>query len=96
VEPLAEGDLESLATTGLVAARFVDADHRPTDRYPQNPNGSRGGATAFTSADGRATILMPHPERVFRNVQLSWRPREWTTDASPWTRMFVNARRWVG
>jgi phosphoribosylformylglycinamidine synthase len=96
VEPLADGDLEALAATSLVAARFVDADHRPTDQFPQNPNGSIGGATAFTTADGRATILMPHPERVFRNVQLSWRPRSWTTDASPWARMFVNARRWLG
>jgi phosphoribosylformylglycinamidine synthase len=96
VEALSPGDLDTLSASGLVAARFVDAEHRPTDRYPANPNGSSGGATAFTTPDGRATILMPHPERVFRNVQLSWRPREWTTDASPWSHMFVNARRWVG
>ncbi len=74
--------------------RFVDNRGKPTERYPLNPNGSPGGMTGFSAADGRVTIMMPHPERVFRNVQLSWRPDGWGED-SPWMRMFRNARRWV-
>jgi phosphoribosylformylglycinamidine synthase len=80
---------------GLVAATFVDRRGRATERYPDNPNGSPGGITALTTPDGRATILMPHPERVFRSVQLSWHPRKWNED-SPWMRLFRNARVWVG
>ena len=64
------------------------------DRYPANPNGSPRGITGLTTPDGRATILMPHPERVFRSVQHSWRPRGWNEDA-PWMRLFRNARLWV-
>jgi len=79
----------------IVAARFVDHEGKPTERYPLNPNGSAGGVTAVTSADGRATILMPHPERVFRTAQLSWHPKGWGED-SPWLRFFRNARAWVG
>jgi len=78
-----------------VAGRFVDPQGRATEAYPHNPNGSPAGLTAFTSSDGRATILMPHPERVFRSVQMSWRPADWGED-SPWMRMFRNARVWVG
>jgi phosphoribosylformylglycinamidine synthase len=78
----------------IVAMRYVDHHGKPTDRYPLNPNGSAGGATGYTTADGRFTIVMPHPERVFRNVQLSWAPDEAGED-SPWMRMFRNARRWV-
>ncbi len=90
-------DLRLLERDELVVARFVDHHHAPTERFPFNPNGSPGGATAFTTPDGRATILMPHPERVFRNVQLSWRPREWDgREESPWMQMFRNARAWVG
>jgi phosphoribosylformylglycinamidine synthase len=91
-------DLESsrrASASGLVAARFVDNHHQPTATYPLNPNGSPEGMTAFTSDDGRATILMPHPERVFRTVQNSWAPSEWGEDA-PWLRFFRNARIWVG
>ena len=73
--------------------RFVDSRHRPAERYPANPNGSPGGLTGFTSRDGRATILMPHPERTFRTVQLSWHPPEWGGD-SPWIEMFRNAHTW--
>jgi phosphoribosylformylglycinamidine synthase len=62
--------------------------------YPANPNGSPNGLAALTTADGRFTIMMPHPERVFRTVQLSWHPPEWSED-SPWMRMFRNARAWV-
>jgi phosphoribosylformylglycinamidine synthase len=86
---------EALAAQGLVAARFVDHHGRPAERYPENPNGSPGGITAVTTPDGRVTILMPHPERVFRAVQLSWRPAGWTEDG-PWMRLFRNARAWVG
>jgi phosphoribosylformylglycinamidine synthase len=75
--------------------RFVDNRGKATDVFPLNPNGSPKGVTGFTAADGRVTILMPHPERVFRTVQMSWAPREWGED-SPWLRMFRNARVWVG
>ncbi|MDO1528186.1 phosphoribosylformylglycinamidine synthase [Fulvimonas sp. R45] len=75
--------------------RFVDNRGKPTENYPLNPNGSPGGLAGFTAADGRVTILMPHPERVFRSVQLSWRPESWGED-SPWMRMFRNARVWCG
>ncbi len=75
--------------------RFVDSHGAPAGSYPANPNGSPGGLTGFTNADGRVTILMPHPERVFRSVQMSWRPAEWGED-SPWMRMFRNARAWAG
>jgi len=74
--------------------RFVDNYGKPTEAFPLNPNGSPGGWTGFTAADGRVSILMPHPERVFRSVQLSWRPDGWGED-SPWLRMFRNARAWV-
>jgi phosphoribosylformylglycinamidine synthase len=86
---------ERFSGSGLVAARYVDNRHRPTEEYPLNPNGSPRGMTAFTSEDGRATILMPHPERVFRTVALSWHPHDWGED-SPWMRLFRNARSWVG
>jgi phosphoribosylformylglycinamidine synthase len=79
----------------LVAARFVDNRARVTEAYPFNPNGSPDGITALTTPDGRFTILMPHPERVFRTVLLSWHPPGWGDD-SPWMRMFRNARAWVG
>ena len=81
--------------TGLVSLRFVDNRGAPAVAYPANPNGSPGGLTGLTSSDGRATILMPHPERVFRSVQNSWHPEEWGED-SGWMRMFRNARVWVG
>ncbi len=79
----------------LVALRFVDNRGNATERYPYNPNGSPQGITGLTTPDGRFTILMPHPERVFRAVQNSWHPAEWGEDG-PWLRMFRNARRWVG
>src|SRR5450432_195730 len=84
-----------IEAAGLVAARFVDHRGRATERYPENPNGSPHGITAVTSTDGRATLFMPHPERVFRAVQYSWRPRGWREDG-PWMRLFRNARVWVG
>ena len=79
----------------LVALRFVDNRGAATEVYPANPNGSPAGITGLTTADGRFTILMPHPERVFRTVQQSWHPQGWGEDG-PWMRMFRNARVWVG
>ena len=76
------------------AMRFVDHHGQPTEAYPANPNGSPDGLTAVTTADGRFTALMPHPERVFRNAQMSWTAGH-PAVPSPWMRMFHNARRWV-
>ena len=78
----------------LVALRYVDSRGHATERFPANPNGSPGGITGLTTADGRFTVLMPHPERVFRSVQLSWHPRSWGED-SPWMLMFRNAWQWA-
>jgi phosphoribosylformylglycinamidine synthase len=77
------------------AMRFVDHHGVATEAYPANPNGSPSGLTAVTTADGRCTALMPHPERVARNLQMSWTSGD-RSAASPWARMFANARRWVG
>ncbi|WP_064662937.1 phosphoribosylformylglycinamidine synthase [Pseudoalteromonas sp. MQS005] len=81
--------------SGTVAVKFVDNYGNPTTQYPANPNGSPEGITGITSTDGRATVMMPHPERVFRTVANSWHPDEWKED-SPWMRMFRNARKNVG
>ena len=75
--------------------RYIGADGAVAVNYPANPNGSAGGITALTNTDGRFTIMMPHPERVFRTLQYSWHPPEWEEDA-PWLRLFQNARAWVG
>ena len=77
------------------ALRFVDNHGRPTEAYPANPNGSAGGLTAVTTPDGRFTAMMPHPERVLRNIQMSWTSGP-ADEASPWLRMFRNARVHVG
>jgi phosphoribosylformylglycinamidine synthase len=77
------------------ALRFVDHHGQPTTAYPANPNGSADGLTAVTTLDGRCTALMPHPERVFRNVQMSWTPGA-ASELSPWMQMFYNARRALG
>ncbi|MEO7547773.1 MAG: phosphoribosylformylglycinamidine synthase subunit PurQ, partial [Ramlibacter sp.] len=79
----------------LAAMRFVDRQGLPTDRYPLNPNGSPDGLTAVTTADGRFTAMMPHAERVFRHVQMSWTSGDLGT-FSPWLRVWRNARKWVG
>jgi phosphoribosylformylglycinamidine synthase len=71
--------------------RYVDHNAKATETYPLNPNGTPEGLTGFCSEDGRSTIMMPHPERVFRTVQHSWHPDEWQEDA-PWMRLFRNAR----
>ncbi len=83
------------AIPSLVALRFVNNRGRPTEVYPLNPNGSPQGIAGMTTSDGRFSILMPHPERVFRAVQHSWHPNDWHEDA-PWMRIFKNARKWVG
>jgi phosphoribosylformylglycinamidine synthase len=77
------------------ALRFVDHRGQPTDLYPFNPNGSPEGLTSVTTPDGRYTAMMPHPERVFRNIQMSWTSGD-RSALSPWMQMFRNARLWVG
>ncbi len=86
---------EASRQEGKVVLRYVDHHGQPTERYPFNPNGSPGGITGLTSDDGRFTIMMPHPERLFRTVQHSWHPDDWDEDG-PWMRMFRNARKWLG
>lgn len=94
----AAGDSEpALEATSRVCVRYVDNSGFPTERYPFNPNGSEGGATGFTTRDGRVTIMMPHAERAFRSVQLSWRPSGiFEGEEGPWMRLFRNAREFVG
>ena len=82
-------------SAGLVGLRYVDHYGQATEAYPFNPNGSPRGITGLTNSDGRFTVMMPHPERVFRAVQHSWHPDEWGEDG-PWMRMFRNARVFVG
>jgi phosphoribosylformylglycinamidine synthase len=81
--------------SGTVAMRFINNVGKVTEQYPANPNGSPAGITALTTKDGRVSIMMPHPERVFRTVANSWHPDDWQED-SPWMRMFRNARVWLG
>ena len=94
-EGRAEFDVPEQQAQVLVAMRYLDNAGHPTEVYPYNPNGSPAGITGVTTADGRFTIMMPHPERVFRTVQMSWHPTDLGED-SPWMRMFRNARKWVG
>ncbi|WP_353433347.1 phosphoribosylformylglycinamidine synthase [Polynucleobacter sp. MWH-UH23A] len=93
-----QGNLGKIESQGLSALRFVDHVGKPTEIYPMNPNGSPGGLTGVTTPDGRFTVMMPHPERVFRAAQMSWCPPEWLDapdGASPWLRLFRNARVWA-
>ncbi|ART48596.1 phosphoribosylformylglycinamidine synthase [Acidovorax carolinensis] len=83
------------ADKAIASMRFVDNHGAATEQYPFNPNGSAGGLTAVTTADGRFTAMMPHPERVFRNVQMSWTSGD-ISALSPWMRIWRNARKWVG
>jgi len=83
------------AAQAISTMRFVDNHGAATEQYPFNPNGSAGGLTAVTTADGRFTAMMPHPERVFRNVQMSWTSGD-IASTSPWLRVWQNARKWVG
>ena len=87
-------DSDEQQASALLAMRFLDNGGKVSEAYPHNPNGSPQGITGVTTADGRCTILMPHPERVFRSVQMSWHPATLGED-SPWMRMFWNARQWV-
>jgi phosphoribosylformylglycinamidine synthase len=84
-----------LLDQGNACLRYVDADGLPSEYYPLNPNGSALGLNGFTSDDGRFTIMMPHPERIFRSIQNSWQSPDWG-EYSPWMRMFGNARKWLG
>ncbi|WP_298770316.1 phosphoribosylformylglycinamidine synthase [uncultured Fibrobacter sp.] len=86
---------EACLKTGLVALRYVDGKHEYTERYPLNPNGSPFGINGLCSEDGRALVMMPHPERVFRTCQYSWHPAEWGEDG-PWMQLFRNGRIFVG
>jgi phosphoribosylformylglycinamidine synthase len=95
IELSSDISLAALAESEQIALRYVDNYGAATTRYPFNPNGSEAGVTGFTTRDGRVTIMMPHPERVFRAAQHSWQPKGWDEDA-PWLRMFRNARRWLG
>ncbi|MCE2596740.1 phosphoribosylformylglycinamidine synthase [Motilimonas cestriensis] len=95
VEVASADALTAIEQSGTVALRFVDNYGQPTQAYPANPNGSPNGITGLTTQDGRVTIMMPHPERVFRTVANSWHPDEWSED-SPWMRMFRNARANLG
>ncbi len=87
-------DQKAALTNKLVTAQYVDNYGKVTEIYPANPNGSPKGITALTTPDGRATIIMPHPERAFMSRQLSWHPSDWEAD-SPWMRIFQNAREWI-
>ncbi|HBD13288.1 MAG TPA: phosphoribosylformylglycinamidine synthase [Porticoccaceae bacterium] len=83
--------LTQLEQAGLVALRYADTHLKVTEAYPANPNGSPAGIAGLTTPDGRVTIMMPHPERVFRAVTNSWRPDDWQEDGG-WLRLFRNAR----
>jgi phosphoribosylformylglycinamidine synthase len=87
-------DLDHLILNNQVALNFVDSNEANTETYPLNPNGSVDGVTGITAAEGRVTIMMPHPERVFRKLQMSWRPNHWK-EFSPWMQIFINAKRFL-
>jgi len=95
VEFASKSKVSALNESGLIALRYIDNRGEVTEKYPSNPNGSPEGISGVTSIGGRVTIMMPHPERVFRTVQNSWHPEEWGENA-PWLRMFGNARKWLG
>ncbi|MFA0440081.1 phosphoribosylformylglycinamidine synthase [Vibrio sp. 10N.286.49.C2] len=87
--------LNAIENSGTVALRYVDNNGNPTQQYPNNPNGSPNAITGLTTTDGRVTIMMPHPERVFRTVANSWAPETWGENGA-WMRMFQNARKNIG
>jgi phosphoribosylformylglycinamidine synthase len=90
------GNAVDLVNNGLDVLHYVDPAGNPTTRYPWNPNGSANGLTGVTTDDGRVTIMMPHPERGFRSIQLSYRPADYCTgEVGPWQRLFDNAYRFV-
>jgi phosphoribosylformylglycinamidine synthase len=86
---------EKSAKNAIAAIQFIDHSGKTTEIYPKNPNGSPQGQTGFTTNDGRFTIMMPHPERVFLKKQYSWLPETWDAENGPWMRMFYNARQWI-
>jgi phosphoribosylformylglycinamidine synthase len=90
-----EQQIAALNAENQVILRYVDSLGNPTQHYPLNPNGSPEAITGLTSKDGRATLMMPHPERNFRAVQHSWKPEDWAEDGA-WLRMFRNARKFIG
>ena len=94
-EPSEQTTVNELIAKNLVTMRFIDNASLPTTSYPFNPNGSPQGVTGLTSTDGRFSIMMPHPERVIRNVQNTWQACG-DAENSPWMRMFSNARRFIG
>ena len=85
-------NLDGLVKANQLALNFVNSSGNTTETYPLNPNGSVEGATGVTAANGRVTIMMPHPERVFRKLQMSWKPNHWK-EFSPWMQIFINARK---
>lgn len=85
---------QNLVNNNTACLRYIDREGNATETYPENPNGSPEGLTGFTNLDGRFTIMMPHPERIFRSIQNSWQSTQWGED-SPWMRMFRNVRVWV-
>jgi len=89
-----ECDSQELLDQNIACLRYVDANGQPSEYYPLNPNGSALGLNGFSNDDGRFTIMMPHPERVFRSIQNSWQSPDWG-EYSPWMRMFRNARKWL-
>ena len=90
-----DAHLSNMLDSGALALRYVDNYGKVTETYPANPNGSPAGVSGVTTTDGRVTIMMPHPERVYRAVTNSWSPDDWSEDGA-WMRMFRNARTWVG
>ena len=90
----ANNNLQELKNQNQIAINFVDSNENRTEKYPINPNGSEEGITGVTAADGRITIMMPHPERVLRKIQMSWHPKNWS-EFSPWMQIFVNARKFT-
>ena len=93
---LNNNDMGILLKNKQISMQYIDSFSKGTEYYPLNPNGSQDGFTAFTSNDGRATIMMPHPERVFKTMQMSWCSEEFKKNVySPWMKLFTNARNWV-
>ncbi len=90
-----EFDSDEQQSFAMASLRYLGPDGKPASAYPYNPNGSPAGLAGFTTPDGRFTIMMPHPERLFRTVQHSWHPDDWGEDG-PWLRLFRNARAWLG